>query len=123
MKRSLKRILSIAMAAAMMICSIPAEAPLKLLNPPDVVHADGYVSLSEKTGVLSLNGAFTQEQLWKYRENDKVTSIVANNGAILPQDCSSLFQSDSRVKDDNTLEIIEKRYWQHGEMNRMHRMP
>lgn len=112
MKRSLKRILSIGMAAAMMICSIPAEAPLKLLNPPDVVHADGYVSLSEKTGVLSLNGAFTQEQLWKYRENDKVTSIVANNGAILPQDCSSLFQSDSRVKDDNTLEIIEKRYWQ-----------
>lgn len=95
MKRSLKRILSTGMAAAMMICSISAEAPLKLLNPPDVVHADGYVTFSEKEGVLSLYGTFTKEQLWGYRDNDKVTSVVAKEDAILPKDCSSLFQSDN----------------------------
>ncbi|MBO4876746.1 MAG: BspA family leucine-rich repeat surface protein [Ruminococcus sp.] len=50
------------------------------------------VTFNVNTGVLTLNGdKFTREDVWTYRENDRVKSVTAAPGTVLPEDCNSMF--------------------------------
>lgn len=53
--------------------------------------AEGSVSLNKSTGVLRLRGKITKEQVLKYKDNENVTSIVAEEGCVFPEDCSYMF--------------------------------
>lgn len=108
MKRAHKRILSAALAAALMLCSVSQNTPFRLWNPPTAVQAAGKVTLNEETGVLTLSGEVTKEQIWAFRENQKVTNIVAAEGTVLPIDCTGLF---ARMNCEvHTLDPDGKRY-------------
>ena len=47
--------------------------------------------LDEATGVLTLKGNVVKEDVQAYAGNSKVTSVVAEAGTVLPEDCISLF--------------------------------
>jgi len=53
--------------------------------------------LNSATGVLELRGQFTKEQVQAFRFNKDVLNIVAQEGAVFPKDCKSMF---SRVTGD-----------------------
>ncbi len=58
------------------------------------VTSDGSVGrthLDEKTGVLTLSGNVTREQILAYRYDTRVTKITAEKGTVLPEDCSGMF--------------------------------
>ena len=54
------------------------------------VKSDGAAVLDEKTGVLTLSGKVTRDQILSFRYS-KVTSVIAEKGTVLPADCSALF--------------------------------
>ena len=54
------------------------------------------VFFNEETGVLSLRGNVNKEEVKKY--SDKVTSIIAEEGTVFPEDCSGLFKYFYYVK-------------------------
>jgi len=47
----------------------------------------------EATETLTLTGNIVKEQLDEYRSNRKVKHIVADSTAVLPEDCSNLFEN------------------------------
>ena len=51
----------------------------------------GNVSINEATGELTLRGSVSREDILKYTANGNVTSIVAEKGTKLPENCSELF--------------------------------
>ncbi|MCR5015928.1 MAG: leucine-rich repeat protein [Ruminococcus sp.] len=52
------------------------------------------VSFDEETGTLTLlAGNVYKEDVWEYQTNPKVTAVVAEEGAVLPADCSELFSN------------------------------
>ena len=54
--------------------------------------ATSTVSFDENTGVLTLEaGTVNAADVKLYRSNTAVTKVVAQAGAVLPEDCSSLF--------------------------------
>ena len=65
--------------------------------------AEGNVTLSGD-GVLTLSGELTRDQILAYRQNPDVTSIVAEQGAVLPADCSYLFQNTPYYSDTAHME-------------------
>ncbi len=107
MKKRLKAAAAAAMALVMLGGALPAvPGGAELLNTPLTAHAAGSVTLDEETGTLYLDGAVTREDILAYREPVykpymdgyipvyKVESVVANEGCILPEDCSELFQQE-----------------------------
>ena len=65
-------------ADAMEIDAFSVDA-VESVAPAAAAAAAGSVKLSED-GVLTLSGAVTKEQIWKYRGNWSVTSVVAKPG-------------------------------------------
>lgn len=54
--------------------------------------AEGTVSIDENSGELILSGYITKEQVDAYKDNDTVTTVTAEEGCVLPEDCSNLFE-------------------------------
>ncbi|MBR3446570.1 MAG: BspA family leucine-rich repeat surface protein [Oscillospiraceae bacterium] len=50
------------------------------------------VSLDEGTGVLTLSGNLTAEEVQAYKSNDSVKSVVCKSGTVFPEDSSNLFR-------------------------------
>lgn len=50
------------------------------------------VSLDEETGVLTLSGNLTAEEVQAYKSNDSVKSVVCKSGTVFPEDSSNLFR-------------------------------
>ena len=58
------------------------------------VTSDGSVGTArfdESTGILTLGGNVTMEQIQIHRENVNVKQVVADKGTVLPEDCSIMF--------------------------------
>ncbi len=92
MKKRLKAAAAAAMALAMLGGALPAvPGGAELLNTPLTAHAAGSVTLDEETGVLTLSGAVTKEQIEGYWGNHAVESIVAADDCVLPAHCDYLF--------------------------------
>ena len=74
--------------------------------------AAGSITLSDD-GVLTLHGELTKEQIWAYRENESVTSVVAAQGTVLPADCSSLFRNgfQEELYDERGREYYQTQYY------------
>ena len=66
MKRTRRRILSAALAAAMLLCTVPQDAPLRLLEPPLSASAEGKITYDEETDSLILSGVLTADTLKKW---------------------------------------------------------
>ncbi len=52
---------------------------------------NGYIYLHEESGTLTLFGDVTKTMINEYKFNNKVKSITAADGCILPSDCSYMF--------------------------------
>lgn len=59
----------------------------------------GNAYLDEGSGVLTLKGRVSREDILAFSENQKVYSVVAEKGAVLPEDCHELFAGLSEDKD------------------------
>ena len=60
-------------------------------NDPDHLDSFAPASLSEKTGVLLLNGNVNKEDVRQYNNNEKVKKVSCAKGTVFPSDCSSMF--------------------------------
>ena len=96
MKSSIQRIL--ALAAVLTIAAAPlgtvpaaAEGDNELPLIP-VVSEDENVELDELTGVLTLRGKFTKEEVRAYAADSAVETVIAESSAVFPADCSELFR-------------------------------
>lgn len=65
-------------------------------------NTEGSVTLDEQTGVLTLSGNITKEQVFAYRDNEKVKSIVAAEGCVFPEDSSALLAAHDAWSDYRT---------------------
>lgn len=61
-------------------------------KPASGKKSDGGASFDEGTGVLTLSGAVTKEDLSPYENKDEVTAVIAQEGTVLPEDCTKLFE-------------------------------
>lgn len=53
------------------------------------------VSFDANTGVLTLSGNVKKEEVLAFSENEKVLSVVATAGTVMPADCSGMFYAFS----------------------------
>ena len=65
---------------------------------------NGYIYLHEESGTLTLFGDVTKTMINEYKFNNKVKSISAADGCILPSDCSYMF-GESRYYWENVSRI------------------
>ena len=70
------------------------------INTKAVFAAKPSVSFNEKTGVLTLSGKVSADEvMFAHLENeDKITSVVAAAGTVLPESCADLFADFGGVK-------------------------
>lgn len=52
---------------------------------------EGAVTFNEETGVLTLSGKITKEQVWEYRGRRNLTKVIADETCVFPADCSNMF--------------------------------
>lgn len=55
------------------------------------LSASADASLDEETGTLTLSGTVAFDEVHTYAEDTRVTKVVCESGAVLPEDCSGLF--------------------------------
>ena len=126
MRKRTKAAAAAAMALAMLCGALPVvPGGAELLKAPLTAHAAGSVTLDRETGTLYLDGAVTKEQIWEYRAPEirdddedypawQVKSIVANEGCVLPKDCSNLFDGgewECIWEPDSDREYHYHRWW------------
>ncbi|WP_297959849.1 BspA family leucine-rich repeat surface protein [uncultured Ruminococcus sp.] len=77
-------------------------------TPGYFTDKDSRVLFDASTGTLTLRGNVVKEEVQAYKENEKVTRIVADESAVFPADCSRLFSayiSDTETGWKNLREI------------------
>ena len=111
MKRTRRRILSAALAAAMLLCTVPKDAPLRLLKPPLSASAEGKITYDKETETLTLSGVLTEETLKELRDSfvesnpdiafqtKPLQKIVAAPGCVFPKNCAGMFWSFDATKE------------------------
>ena len=50
-------------------------------------------SLDEGTGVLTLSGNVTLDEVKEYEKDSRVKSVVCKNGTVFPEDCTGMFEN------------------------------
>ena len=65
----------------------PYETPIIPVGP-----TDPNVVFDKNTGVLTLKGKIDKEDVRAYAGNDEVESVIAEDTAVFPADCSELFR-------------------------------
>ena len=103
---------AVLMSAAMLGAGLTAKPESNVSGGVTANAAAGSITLSDD-GVLTLHGELTKEQIWAYRENESVTSVVAANGTILPADCSNLFRNgfQNELYDEYGCEYYTTQYY------------
>ncbi|SFC76188.1 BspA family leucine-rich repeat surface protein [Ruminococcus albus] len=90
-----KKVLAVVMSLCMAAGTVSYGAPFisqNMIAQAASVEADCY-SFDESTGVLTLKGEVQRDAIkeFGYDLSEKVRSVVAEKGTILPQNCSTLF--------------------------------
>ena len=73
--------------------SVPGGAELSGLFAVRA-SAAGSVVLNSSTGVLTLSGDVTKEQVQSFRDDTRVKKVIASDDCVLPADCSNLFDAE-----------------------------
>ena len=89
--RHIRRAAAAILAVALIGGALPYNGGSPLLGTAVVAHAESDVTFDEETGLLTLSGNITKDDLKSYRYSSKVKKIVALEGTVLPDDCSDLF--------------------------------
>ena len=89
--RHIRRAAAAILAVALIGGALPYNGGSPLLGTAVVAHAESNVTFDEETGLLTLSGNITKDDLKSYRYSSKVKKIVALEGTVLPDDCSDLF--------------------------------
>ena len=86
-----------AAAAALVIIGGILPATVSSYIPINAYAEESNGSVVLKNGVLTLSGHVAYGEIQKYADNEKVTSIVANRGTVLPESCAGLFDGLTEV--------------------------
>ncbi len=62
-------------------------------DAPGYFTAGSIVTFDEETGTLTLAGNIYKPDVQEYQRNEAVKKVVCAEGAVLPKDCSSLFEN------------------------------
>ena len=89
--RHIRRAAAAILAVALIGGALPYNGGSPLLGTAVVAHAESNVTFDEETGLLTLSGNITKDDLKSYKYSSKVKKIVALEGTVLPDDCSDLF--------------------------------
>jgi len=89
--RHIRRAAAAILAVALIGGALPYNGGSPLFGTAVVAHAESDVTFDEETGLLTLSGNITKDDLKSYRYSSKVKKIVALEGTVLPDDCSDLF--------------------------------
>ena len=89
--RHIRRAAAAILAVALIGGALPYNGGSPLLGTAVVAHAESDVTFDEETGLLTLSGNITKDDLKSYKYSSKVKTIVALEGTVLPDDCSDLF--------------------------------
>ena len=93
MKNKLKAAAAAVTAFALLGGALPVNlAGVELLRPAVTASAAGCCTFDEETGVLTLHGLVDKDEVATYI--NLCTSIVCEEGTILPEDCSCLLSCD-----------------------------
>lgn len=86
---------ALALVSAVMISGCNDQKKL------DYPEASDNTSLDKSTGVLTISGNVTKEDIQRYRKSTKVKGVVAAEDCVLPEDCSELFHGGNYTDNDN----------------------
>lgn len=89
--RHIRRAAAAILAVALIGGALPYNGGSPLLGTAVVAHAESHVTFDEETGLLTLSGNITKDDLKNYKYNSKVKKIVALEGTVLPDDSTDLF--------------------------------
>ncbi len=89
--RHIRRAAAAILAVALIGGALPYNGGSPLLGTAVVAHAESNVTFDEETGLLTLSGNITKDDLKSYKYNSKVKKVVALEGTVLPENSKDLF--------------------------------
>jgi len=89
--RHIRRAAAAILAVALIGGALPYNGGSPLLGTAVVAHAESHVTFDEETGLLTLSGNITKDDLKNYKYNSKVKKVVALEGTVLPENSKDLF--------------------------------
>lgn len=89
--RHIRKAAAAILAVAVIGGTLPHNSVSSLFGTAVVAHAEGSVVFDEDTGVLTLSGNITKDDLKNYKYNSKVKKVVALEGTVLPENSKDLF--------------------------------
>ena len=89
--RHIRRAAAAILAVALIGGALPYNGGSPLLGTAVVAHAESNVTFDEETGLLTLSGNITKDDLKSYKYNSKVKKVVALEGNVLPENSKDLF--------------------------------
>lgn len=89
--RHIRRAAAAILAVALIGGALPYNGGSPLFGTSVIAHAESNVTFDEDTGLLTLSGNITKDDLSNYKYSSKVKKIVALEDTVLPDDSSDLF--------------------------------
>ncbi|MBQ6252335.1 BspA family leucine-rich repeat surface protein [Ruminococcus sp.] len=89
--RHIRKAAAAILAVALIGGALPYNGGSPLLGTAVVAHAESNVTFDEETGLLTLSGNITKDDLKSYKYNSKVKKVVALEGTVLPENSKDLF--------------------------------
>ncbi len=89
--RHIRKAAAAILAVALIGGALPYNGSSPLFGTAVVAHAESNVTFDEETGLLTLSGNITKDDLKSYKYNSKVKKVVALEGTVLPENSKDLF--------------------------------
>ncbi|MBQ6252383.1 BspA family leucine-rich repeat surface protein [Ruminococcus sp.] len=92
-RRTIAAVMAVAVIGGAAVSSYGSSALSDNAVTAAAADSASTVSFDAETGTLTLSGNVVKEDVAAYKQNTKVKKVIAEEGTILPADCSKLFYS------------------------------